>query len=42
MLHTAKLATPRGSRSRMNNTTIGSSRNAIIDAMITVMKNTRP
>ena len=42
MLHTTKLAKPRGRRSFMKNSTIGSSRNAIIVAMITVMKNTRP
>jgi len=42
MLHTTKLASPRGMRSFMKNTTRGSSRNAIIAAMITVMKKTRP
>ena len=42
MLHTTKLAKPLGKRSFMKNSTIGSSRNAIIVAMTTVMKNTRP
>jgi hypothetical protein len=42
MVHTTKLARPRGMRSFMKNTTSGSSRNAIIEAMMTVMKNTLP
>jgi len=42
MLHTTKLAKPRGMRSFMKKITRGSSRKAIIEAMITVMKKTRP
>jgi len=42
MLHATKLARPRGKRSFMKNSTSGSRRNAIIVAMITVIKNTRP
>ena len=42
MVQTTKLARPRGKRSFMKNSTTGSSRKAIIAAMITVMKKTRP
>ena len=42
MLHTMKLATARGSRNFTNTVTIGSSRKAIVIAITTVMKNTRP
>jgi hypothetical protein len=42
MLQAKKLAKPRGRRSFMNVSTSGSSRKAIIAAMVTVMKKTRP
>lgn len=40
--HARKLARPRGTLIRMNSFTTGSSKNAMMNAMMTVMKKTRP